>query len=203
VRPPVRCLWASAGVSCTNKANLPGRAGWDGVWRAWTGASCSNKPNLERPAAKRGVTVNKQSQLDRWPAAPNKANLLPAPDNGRGRRGRPGRRWVRMCKTNPIFGGARGYQSCETNPIARSGAPRRCLDCGLGTDLRRDACPAACGGQNVRNEPNFGRCGRRETPLFQYSSIPAFQSPRCRVGRGPRGVGRGAIVRTKPRSGSR
>ena len=40
-------------------------------------------------------------------------------------------------------------------------------------------------------------------PVFQHSSIPAFQSPRCRVGRGPRGVGRGAIVRTKPRSGSR
>jgi hypothetical protein len=73
----------------------------------------------------------------------------------------------------------------KTNPISRL----RISDCGLGTDLRWDAWPPACVGRNVRNEPNFGRCGRREPPLFQYSSVPAFQSS---------GVGRGQMRKTKP-----
>jgi hypothetical protein len=60
-------------------------------------------------------------------------------------------------------------------------------DWGLGTSLRRDACPAACrpcagwtaGGRNAQNEPN---------------------SRRCRVGRGLGDVGRGpgGVVQTNP-----
>jgi hypothetical protein len=48
----------------------------------------------------------------------------------------------------PFGKGVRMNLACKstqkTKPIARSGAPRRCLDGGVGTDLRRDAGPAGC-----------------------------------------------------------
>ncbi len=51
----------------------------------------------------------------------NEPNLPRCPGMGAGNRGREGLRG----------------RSCKTKPIARSGAPRRCLDCALETDLSR------------------------------------------------------------------
>jgi hypothetical protein len=81
-------------------------------------------------------------------------------------------------------------ESCETKPISRS----RISDCGLrigdrpAADLlyKQTQFPARAGrargqrgvgrGPNMQNEPKFGRGGRREPPLFQYSIVPPFQS---------------------------
>jgi hypothetical protein len=50
----------------------------------------------------------------------------------------------------------------------------------------------------MRNEPNFGRGGRRDRPLFQYSIIPAFQSPADSAKQSQsRAGGRGTRVRYK------
>ncbi len=84
-------------------------------------------------------------------------------------------------------------ERCETKPIARSGAPRRCLDCGLRIGNRSAAGRRPSGlrrakgakrtqsgmrGQIVQNEANS-----RQRPL----------------GRGPRGVGRGSrLCKTNP-----
>ena len=58
------------------------------------------------------------------------------------------RRWL---------GSGPGGKICETKPISWFAGTAK--------------------GENAQNEPNFGRCGRREPPLFQYSIIPAVQSP--------------------------
>jgi hypothetical protein len=64
----------------------------------------------------------------------------------------------------------------KTKPIARSGAPRRCLDCGLGTGLWPNARPAAWRLRPARagctNEPNFRRARYPIIPLFHRSNIP-------------------------------
>lgn len=75
-----------------------------------------------------------------------------------------------LCKTNPIWPGLGRVrfpvgERCETKPIARSGAPKRCLDCGFRiadwmADLRREAGPPVCAGQNAQNEPNSCHWGR-------------------------------------------
>jgi hypothetical protein len=80
-----------------------------------------------------------------------------------------GRLRGRLCKTNPISGGA-GWdeapgpwdtgQTCKTNPIWLVGG--------------------GSGGRNARNEPNFRR---PRYPLFPYSTVPAFQSDADRAKR--------------------
>jgi hypothetical protein len=78
------------------------------------------------------------------------------------------------CETKPISGDAgrdeaRGPwdegQTCETNPIARSGAPRRCPDCGFRiADWGRRAAerlpgglsPSPCAGQSRKANPISG-----------------------------------------------
>jgi len=179
-----------------------------GVWGAWTGASCTNKPNLERPAAKRGVTVNKQSQLDRWLVAPNKANLLPAPDNGRGaaRSPLPARGANVQNEPNSRRAGwdkAPGTRDAGANAQNEPNFANRDRAWGTrGECAKRTQFPAHRISHHstilsfhhssptpiVQNEPNLGRCSRREP---HCSSIPSFQhsNPPVPVGTRPQGRG--------------
>jgi hypothetical protein len=130
------------------------------------GANVRNKPNLAGPAGEPGPRRAKTCKTNPiWkgprglgPAVRNKANLPGAPGNGRGAASRP-----RPCYR---------AQSCETNPIARSGAPRRCLDSGLRiwdcrsrTDFRwagRLCKTNPIWGPIVRNKANFAAAEGRE-----------------------------------------
>ncbi len=98
---------------------------------------------LRHPAYRCPVTVARLVSWDVWRQAWRAAQPFHA---RRFRRPSPPGPLV---QTNPIPGGA-GWdgaagtrdegQMCETNPISRL----RISDCGLGTDLRRDACSVAC-----------------------------------------------------------
>ncbi len=90
------------------------------------------------------------------------------------RRSREGK----LCETKPNLGGL-GYLGDGVSEAccAKQNQP---LDCGPRsqprvTALRIGPGPAA-GHPIAQNEPNFGRCGRPDHPLFQYSIIPPFQS---------------------------
>jgi hypothetical protein len=124
---------------CTNKPNSRSQ-------------SCETKPMSGGPAGTEGQNVR------------NKAKL--------GRTGACGKRWSscggglagkRNVRNEPISAklagrsGRRRAKMCETNPIARSGAPRRCLDCGFRPPV------GAGGGDNEANSRRrlAGR-GRRD-----------------------------------------
>jgi hypothetical protein len=127
---------------CTNKANSPGGAG----------LSCTNKANLERPAARRGVAVNKQSQLpgragrdavrlykqtqSRWPGRCLQGNSATSPRcPASGNKAKPGRAGVSGGQDG---GGRSTGQMRQTNPM----------------------CPAGPGAQAVRCCTNKANCRR-------------------------------------------
>jgi hypothetical protein len=141
-------------------------------------------PSRARPRGQAPIVQNKpNSSVAGWgqTCAGTPAPALPS-------RTRAGR----LCKTNPIWKGVgRGrptYQEPITQnkaklgqdgtsggrcpregPIVRNKANSSISDCGLRIGTR-----AAAGRPIVQNEPNFA--GRPDTPLFQYSIIPPFQS---------------------------
>jgi hypothetical protein len=123
-----------------NKPNLPDGAERDGPCARDVGQSCETKPNLGAlgylGTGAGGACRAKQSQFG-WSQSCDNTSLpsvVPA--------------------TNPIWrrpGGVRGTKCAKRTQFP---------DCGLGTDLRRDAGPVACRlrpaeGKIVQNEPNF------------------------------------------------
>jgi hypothetical protein len=136
-----------------------------------------------------------------------------------------------MCKTNPISGpagwggvtGARGVgESCKTNPISPAGrhpggnrakqsqlAPRK-MSGGTPNPRRAE-------GQSCETNPIWPGLGRARSPAAGNTKRTQFpgwsprhpkpvvrnepNSRRRRVGRGPRGVGRGANVQNEPNLG--
>ncbi len=93
-----------------------------------------------------------------------------------------------LSKTKPISvrtagAAARGLFHGGTNRSVRNKANFSIADFGLriGTDLRRNTCPAACclrlAQADRAKQTQFGGVGRRvEYPSFHYSIIPPFQS---------------------------
>jgi hypothetical protein len=187
--------------SVRNKPNLPDGAERDGPCARDVGQSCETKPNLGAlgylGTGAGGACRAKQSQFG-WSQSCDNASLpsvVPA--------------------TNPIWrrpGGVRGTKCAKRTQFP---------DCGLGTDLRRDAGPVACRlrpaeGRIVQNEPNFAmrhghpfgfalRAGfargfeswaRAPMPLFRqagYPTIPIFHYSIIPV--------RCLLCKTKPISG--
>ncbi len=81
---------------------------------------------------------------------------------------------------------------CETKPIARSGAPRRCLNCGLRIADWGQPCslpPPACGGQNAQNKPNSRRTAS-PTILLCYRSTTPIRCRLCKTNPIWKGIGR-------------
>jgi hypothetical protein len=94
--------------------------------------------------------------------------------------------WRQSCETNPIWRAYRARQSQLPPGRSRAGTPNpRRVDYAKRSQF---------GGRDMRNEPNFGRGGRREPPSFQYSIIPPFRSnadcaKRTQFPAGPGGTG--------------
>jgi hypothetical protein len=168
------------------QSQFPATAGWGEARGAWgDGANAQNEPNsggagrpslapakpivrhpLDAPLRATNQNLGELGYLggqdggdERRANASNKPNSS-ITDCGSGtdlRRdalcGSPGQRPV--VQANPIG----RSQSCETNPIARSGAPRRCPAGPAGRGLGRRGAAAI-----VQNEPNLRSSGRPDGP---------------------------------------
>jgi hypothetical protein len=162
----------------------------------------AKRTQFRRPAGIRRADHAKRTQTwgdwDIWPRAVIVYGPT-SPDSG-------------MCETNPIREGNRAKRTqfggtCRAKRTQFLDCGLWIGDCGLGTDLRRDAGPAAYGGQNAQNKPNSQRTRYPIIPLFYHSTIPVRcrlcrTNPISRRGRVGRGLGdEGRTCKTNPISG--
>jgi len=224
--PPAWAGTAAATSCCTNKANSPGQVGPCGGNRAkrsqfrQTGKragspeseNVQNEPNSAQPAGRPRAGEGKyakRTQSEPGVRAPARPNMQNEPNSSTGLAGGPDPRRAKMRKTKPICAASRRSRAGTPNPRGAAGsdcAKRtqfldcgfRIVDCGLSTDLRRDACPGAYRLRPARacctNKPNW----LGEYPLFQYSILPPFPSDanRAKQSQFPGGSNAGAIVST-------
>ena len=125
----------------------------------------------------------------------NKPNLADRPGSRRAKCAKQSQTWA----VRSVWGQRRASSSRQTKPMARSGAPRRCLDygfriadCGFRTALRRDSWPVGpapaglSGGAKCAKQTQWAGANRaKRTQSCETNPIQSYQ-PAGRPGPGRR-----------------
>jgi hypothetical protein len=136
----------SAGILLNSRCKPRAEQDWDDHGRDGRGTNGRSRPCYGTPCA---VTTDRTS-------APNKPNLGQSHFEDK------------CCADKDLQCIGRGESPHKTNPISRSGAPRRCLYCGLriGDGAASGRLPAPCcrwpAWAGCTNKPNFGHCADPE-----------------------------------------